>query len=174
MRAHSLIGPASSRSYSGVSKCALSFSIVALLALAGAQGRSATASSAESMPASQPATIASVRFAAVDVFVDSGSKPLAAYQLELTATKGEVKIVGIEGGEHAAFRTPPYYDPAAMMHDRVILAAFNTGTSLPSGKGRVARIHVQISGEVAPQYESRLVLAASSDGRRIAATAFVE
>jgi hypothetical protein len=132
------------------------------------------ASALASRQASQPATSPSVRFAAVDVYVDSGVTPLAAYQLEITAVQGDVKIVGIEGGEHAAFKIPPYYDPAAMMNHRVILAAFNTGSELPAGKSRVARVHVQVSGDVTPQYACKLVLAAASDGQRMAATASVE
>ena len=55
-----------------------------------------------------------VRFAPVDVYLDSGSRPLAAYQFELKVTQGKVKIVGVEGGEHEAFREAPYYDPAAL------------------------------------------------------------
>jgi hypothetical protein len=117
-----------------------------------------------------PATSPSVRFAAVDVYVDSGHQPLAAYQCELNAVRGGIKIVGIEGGEPAAFAEPPYYDPAAMMNDRVILAAFNTGKQLPTGKSRIARVHVQISGDAEPQYELKLEAAASSDGQRISAT----
>lgn len=112
------------------------------------------------------------RFAAVDVFIDSGSVPLAAYQFELKATRGAFKIVGIEGGEHAAFsKKPPYYDPAALMHDRVIIAAFNTGKDLPTGKTRVARVHVEISGNEEPQYDVQLIVAGGADGNPITATA---
>src|SRR5438552_2611435 len=66
------------------------------------------------------------RFGAMDIFIDSGSTPLAAYQIEIAATNGLAKIVGIEGGEHPAFQQPPFYDPKAMQHDRVILAGFST------------------------------------------------
>ena len=113
-----------------------------------------------------------VRFAAVEVFIDSGEQALAAWQFELAAERGDVKIVGIEGGEHPAFKSPPYYDPAAMQHDRVILAAFNTGSAenLPKGKTRIARIHVQIAGGVPPEYAIRLETAGGPDGGRIQAT----
>src|SRR5690349_2445231 len=66
------------------------------------------------------------RFRAIDIFVDSGSNPLAAYQLEFLATNGVAKITGIEGGENSAFKNPPHYDPKAMQHDRVVIAAFST------------------------------------------------
>jgi len=56
----------------------------------------------------------SVRFATVDIRIDPKNHPLAAYQLEVTADSPNVKLAGVEGGEHAAFREPPYYDPAAL------------------------------------------------------------
>jgi len=111
------------------------------------------------------------RFGCVEVFVDSGAQPLAAWQIELAAETGKVKIVGIEGGEHPAFKDAPHYDPAAIQHERVIIAAFNTGRDLPQGKTRVARIHVQITGNVEPEYAVRLEVAAAPDGRRVEATA---
>lgn len=111
-----------------------------------------------------------VRFEAVDVFVDSAEQPLAAYQFEFAAETGEVKIVGIEGGEHAAFREPPYYDPAALAQHRAIIAAFHTGADLPTGKTRVARIHVQVTGAAEPGYVAELQVAASADGKEIPAT----
>ncbi len=108
-----------------------------------------------------------VRFAAVHIYLDSGDKPVAAYQFELKARSGQIKIVGVEGGAHPAFREAPYYDPAALMNDRIIIAAFNTGTDLPQGRTRIATIHLQILGDAEPQYELKLVTAADRDGREI-------
>lgn len=110
-----------------------------------------------------------VRFEAIDVFVDSGHQPLAAYQFELASRTPGVEIVGIEGGEHAAFAEPPYYDPKAMNNNRVIIAAFNTGQNLPSGRSRVARIHVQLRGPGLREYETKLSVSADSDGQQIPA-----
>lgn len=110
-----------------------------------------------------------VHFEAIDVFVDSGTTPLAAYQCELKSRSEGVEIVGIEGGEHAAFSNPPYYDPRAMNHNRVILAAYHIGDDLPSGRSRVARIHVQLQGSGDREYETLLTASASSDGDRIPA-----
>ncbi len=110
-----------------------------------------------------------VRFAPLNVYIDSGAEPLAAYQFELKTTAGEVKIVGIEGGEHPAFADPPYYDPAALMQDRVIIAAFNTGDQLPTGKTRVATLHLQIIGDTEPEYELELTVAGTYDGEQIPA-----
>jgi hypothetical protein len=122
-----------------------------------------------------PATQADVRFASVDVYVDSGALPLAAYQCEIRATAGDVKVVGIEGNaEVAAFATPPYYDPKALLDKRLILAAFSTGTDLPTARTRVATIHVRIAGDVEPAYSIELTVAADADGHTIPATASVE
>jgi hypothetical protein len=111
-----------------------------------------------------------VRFEAVDVFIDTGDRPLAAYQFELKACVGHAKIVGIEGGEHQAFRSPPYYDPAALQNDRVIIADFDLGEDLPSGRSRVARIHLQVTGEEEPRYIAILQVAAAPAGQRISAS----
>ena len=110
-----------------------------------------------------------VRFAPVHVYLDSGDKPLAAYQFELRARTGQIKIVGVEGGEHPAFQEAPYYDPAALMSDRIIIAAFNTGSDLPHGRTRVATIHLQILGDAEPQYELKLIVAADKEGEKISA-----
>ncbi len=118
---------------------------------------------------SKDATGEKIRFAPVHIYIDPGDKPLAAYQFELTARTGQIKIVGVEGGEHPAFKEAPYYDPAALMNDRIIIAAFNTGTDLPHGRTRIATIHLQILGDAEPQYELKLVTVADDNGQRIPA-----
>jgi hypothetical protein len=112
-----------------------------------------------------------VQFRTVDISLDTKDKPLAAYQLEFSATAGDVKIVGIEGGEHPAFAQPPYYDPKAMQHDRVIIAAFSTETAdkLPKGKTRVASIHWQVKGAVEPKFELKVQTIADVRGDKIPA-----
>ena len=110
-----------------------------------------------------------VRFAPLHIYLDSGSRPLAAFQFELKAVAGQIKIVGVEGGQHAAFREAPYYDPAALANDRIIIAAFNTGSELPTGRTRIATIHLQIIGEAEPDYELKLVVAGDADAKEIPA-----
>jgi hypothetical protein len=110
-----------------------------------------------------------VRFAPLHIYLDSGSRPLAAYQFELKAATGKIKIVGVEGGRHAAFKEAPYYDPAALMEDRIIIAAFNTGSGLPKGRTRIATIHLQITGDIEPEYEVIPIVAGDQDGREIPA-----
>ena len=128
----------------------------------------------EAPPAEQPA--AASRFGYVDLFVDAADQPLAAYQLEFEATAGDVKIVGVEGGQHAAFKQAPYYDPEAMQRERVILAAFSTADAaeLPVGKTRVATIHLQTSGDIEPQYAIKLVTSATAEGAETPATLSIE
>jgi hypothetical protein len=119
---------------------------------------------------------AAPRFAVFDVFVDSGQRPLAAWQLDLRATKGTVKLVGVEGGEHAAFRQPPHYDPKALQGDRVRLAAFSTdvSASLPVGATRVATLHVQVTGRAEPVWTTKAEAAADADGKTIPITVTIK
>lgn len=114
-----------------------------------------------------------VHFRAVDIFVDSQDQPLAAYQLEFTASGSSAKIVGIEGGEPAAFREAPFYDPTAIQHERVIIGAFSTGPAdeLPTGKTRVATIHLQTTGREMPRFHVQVQTAATVGGRKISVQA---
>ena len=116
-----------------------------------------------------PENQSKVRFAPLHIYLDSGNKPLAAYQFELKAPAGQIKIVGVEGGQHKAFNEAPYYDPAALANDRIIIAAFNTGSELPKGRTRVATIHLQIIGDAEPDYELKLIVAADADANEIPA-----
>jgi len=116
------------------------------------------------------------RFCAVDIFVDSGSTPLAAYQVRFAVTNGVAKIVGIEGGEHAAFRQPPFYDPKAMQNELAVIASFSTAPAadLPKGKTRVATIHLRTTGSTPPRFELKLQIAADMQGNKIACLAGFE
>ena len=117
-------------------------------------------------PADQPAV--SAVFRALDVVIDSGDSELAAYQFELRAPKG-VELVGVESGEHPAFAKTPYYDPKALGGRRIIIAAFNTGDDLPTGKTRVCRVHVR---ETVPgaRYNIKLMVATDAGGNAIEAS----
>jgi hypothetical protein len=109
-----------------------------------------------------------VRFVACDVIIDPDGRPLGAYQVDFAAARlGDITIVGIEGGEHPAFEQPPFYDPKALMSERAILAAFSTDAALPDGPTRVARVHVRITGNAAPDLTVALTATAGPDGARL-------
>ena len=75
-----------------------------------------------------------VRFEAWDVSIGSKDRALAAYQFEFSDPSGRSLVAGVEGGEHSAFRDAPYYDSAALSKERLVVAAFDTGDELPTGK----------------------------------------
>ncbi len=111
------------------------------------------------------------RFEGVDIFVNTGAEHLGAYQVEFKVTTQNAVIVGIEGGEHPAFKEAPYYDAAAMQQERVILAAFSLAgsTELPQGKTRVATIHLLTQGSQKPECEVRIEVAGNSEAKPISA-----
>ncbi len=120
----------------------------------------------------QPASMRA-RFVAVDIFIDSGQSPLAAYQVDFSATDdGPVKVVGVEGGDVGPFHAAPYYDERAIQSERVIIGALSTlpPDQLPRGSVRVARIHL-MSSSATPTCTLTLTTAAGADAERIAATA---
>jgi hypothetical protein len=109
------------------------------------------------------------RFESRTVRVDAGDTPLAAYQFELRDPEGRIEIVGLEGGESAAFRDPPYYDADSLTRGRLVVAAFSTGEDLPTGATRVARLHLRIRGDGDPELDVQLVVAGDREGREIPA-----
>ncbi|HEU4339022.1 MAG TPA: hypothetical protein VFS19_03050 [Planctomycetota bacterium] len=102
------------------------------------------------------------RFVAVDVYVEAGDRKLAAWQVEI-GTDDRAAIVGVEGGEPAVYRDPPTYDPAAVQGGRIILAALTTGDA-PSGRVRVARLHLMESARV--DLEGKVLAAGAPGGAR--------
>jgi hypothetical protein len=108
-----------------------------------------------------------VRFVPLEIYVDPQEKPLGAYQFELKALAGQIKIVGVEGGAHPAFGRAPYYDPAALVQERIIIAAYSTDDSLPTQRTRVATVHLQVTGETEPNYQLHLMVAADRKGQPI-------
>ena len=130
---------------------------------------------AAARPAQQPAHAA--KFAAIDVFVDSGAAVLAAWQVEVKLGAG-AKLAGVEGGDAAGvYAAPPTYDPAALMGGRVIIASFSRedAAKLPAGRTRVARLHVQLPGggmtavAAAERFEAALQAAADAEGKKFEA-----
>ena len=111
-----------------------------------------------------------VRFQAMDIFIDSKTEALAAFQVDVRYEKDRVKIVGLEGGETESYQEPPYFDPKGMEHGRIILAGF-TLDDPPKGETRVARLHLRIQEEMMPDLTIWVMTAARPGGERIAAKA---
>jgi hypothetical protein len=116
-----------------------------------------------------------VRFEAVHVFIDSGNTPLSAYQFKLSDSQDRVQIVGVENGEHAAFGDAPFYDRETIGRlnaDHVIVAGYSTleAAKLPTGKTRIATVHLRVPGTAKVDYQLQLIAAADADGKNIQAT----
>ena len=114
-----------------------------------------------------------IRFTTVDVFLRT-DEPVAAWQFELREASGRMRVVGVENGDSAAFGEAPYYDVAAVTAgtaERVIVADYSLSppAELPSGRIRVATVHLQIDGSGDPDYVLSLVAAGGADGAPIRA-----
>ena len=118
-------------------------------------------------------------FAAVPVYVDPGGRPLAAYQFALSATNANLRVVGLENGEHPAFATPPYHDPAAIAEGdagaRIVVADFSlrAADALPTARVRVTTVMVQVTrlpgvaADARVDYRLELMAAGDPAGDRI-------
>ena len=111
------------------------------------------------------------RFVPVDVFLDS-PEPVAAWQFELKDRNGSMKVVGVENGGSDGFQRAPYYDRGAVARgdaERIVVADYSLaeGSALPSGRVRVATVHLLLDGDA--DFELNLVTANSADGRPIEA-----
>lgn len=133
----------------------------------------ATATIAQVTPPADDTPDTTPRFVPVEVSIESGARPLAAYQISVRATNGDVSIVGIEGSDAGSvFADPPYYDPRAMQRDHVIIADFSTAAAdtLPRGRIRIATIHLRVAGDEVPAFRAELTAAADDRGAPIDAT----
>jgi hypothetical protein len=127
----------------------------------------ALSASAASVARGDASTSPSVRFETIDVYVDSGSTGLGAYQFEFHVVGGNAEVVGVEGGATPAYAAAPYYDPSALRGGSLIVAAFQAEGTLPSGRTRVATLHLMVRGDRDPDYDLKLVVAADQDGNSI-------
>ncbi len=121
---------------------------------------------------------ADARFATIDVYVDS-PEPLAAWQFELSEATGAMAVVGVENGESAAFAGTPHYDLDAVAQgraERIIVADYSLGESatLPTGRTRIATVHVRLTGAQTPEFELQLIAAGNAAGQAIDAAAVLE
>ena len=114
---------------------------------------------------------APIRFTSVDVYINA-AEPMAAWQLEFSATSGAMKVVGVENGESNAFDGAPYYDRETVENgraDRIVVADYSLvdEDELPSGRVRVTTLHLMLTGEEATEFDTRLIVATNQNGTRI-------
>ena len=97
---------------------------------------------------------------------------MAAYQLKISDERAAVKILSVEGGEHASFAEAPKFDPKAIQRDVMKMAAFSLDVAekLPSGRVRVASLHVEIGPGLTPEWKAVVEAAAGPKGKKISAT----
>lgn len=101
-------------------------------------------------------------FEVVDIVIDTGGRPMAAYQFEVIC---DAKLLGVENGDFDP--RAPYHDPAALQTGRIVVAQY-TLAGAPSGKVRVAALHVQHDGK--PDYQAKIIVVAGPEGERMDAT----
>lgn len=114
------------------------------------------------------------RFTVLEIYLET-AEPLAAWQFELRESTGSMRVVGIENGDSDAFGEAPYYDLAAVSGgaaDRIVVADYSLrpATELPTGRSRVATVHVQLEGTADPEYVLNLMAAGGADGEPIQAS----
>lgn len=114
----------------------------------------------------------SLRFVPLEIQLDS-PEPVAAWQFELNDRAAATKVVGVENGGHPAFRRAPYYDRTAIAQgdtSRIVVADYSLADAaqLPSGRFRLATLHLMVRGE--PDFELSLITATATDGNVIDAS----
>ena len=125
-------------------------------------------------PSLPQSDLSAVRFAALDIYLET-AEPLAAWQFELRESAGRMRVVGVENGDSAAFGGTPYYDLEAVSEgaaDRIIVADYSMrpADKLPTGRSRIATVHVQLEGPADPDYVLSLMAAGGADGDPIQAS----
>lgn len=116
------------------------------------------------------------KFLALDVYLQA-DQPVAAWQFEFSG--GNSRIVGVENGESSAFDGAPYYDREAVQRgtaDRVVVADFSLAApaALPSGRVRIATLHLVLESAGEPEFNLDLVTAVTHDGAAIDASIALE
>jgi hypothetical protein len=97
-----------------------------------------------------------------DLWIEDFEGELGAWQVELRDLGSATELIGIEGGEHAAYREPARYDPAALQGGHIVLAAFSTADDLPRGSTRVATLHLMT--KTIPDWATTLEVAVNGAG----------
>jgi hypothetical protein len=110
-------------------------------------------------------------FTTVRVLLDS-NQPVSAWQFELTGNA--IEIVGVESGNAQGYNDPPYYDPQALSHNRIIVGAYTLNENPPAGKIHVATLHIQYDLSVNPDFKVRLMAVGNKEGTHTPATVEIQ
>ena len=129
---------------------------------------------AAAWPGSSHADGSEVRFAALDIHLES-AEPVAAWQFKLSEAGARMIVVGVENGDSPVFGKAPYYDRKAVSDgraDRIVVADFTLrpAAELPVGRVRIATVHVRLTGASEPDYVLRLVTAGNAQGEPVPAS----
>lgn len=122
-----------------------------------------------------------MRVISYDIKLDTGSRPLAAFQVEVELSAPDTAAVTglwLRGGDHPALQRRPYFNnrvtrdlknkPGSRV--RIPLANFDTGGDLPTGDMLVARVVLTVVGTGHPGVTARLVVAAGPEATAIPAS----
>ena len=114
------------------------------------------------------------RFSVLEIYLET-AEPVAVWQFELREASGTMRVVGVESGDSDAFGEAPYYDLAAVSGgaaDRIVVADYSLrpAAELPTGRSRVATVHVRLEGTADPEYVLNLMAAGGANGEPIQAT----
>ncbi len=120
----------------------------------------------------QASQLESPRFVAIDVYLESPHS-VAAWQFEVSARNGEMKLVGIEGGSSEHFRGAPFYDREILrgsQTDKILVADYSLADEalLPIGRFRIATLHLMLLGEA--DLDAALMVTTTSEGESISAS----
>ena len=113
-------------------------------------------------------------FGTIVLTIDTAGQELAGWQLRADFGESDARIVGIEGGENAAFSDAPHYDPRALNGGEIVLAALSSHQELPTGPTIVAVIHVEHDRSGLPPLEVSELIAVGADGNETPATVIQE
>ena len=120
----------------------------------------------------QASQLETPRFVPIEVYLDS-PLPVAAWQFEVSARNGEMKLVGIEGGSSEHFRGAPFYDREILrgsQTDKILVADYSLADEalLPIGRFRIATLHLMLHGEA--DLDAALMVTTTREGEPINAS----
>ncbi|MEM6553881.1 MAG: hypothetical protein AAF750_17330 [Planctomycetota bacterium] len=114
-------------------------------------GPTTAPTSPQAIPLQRDGSPPAGHFFSIPITLDPQGQPLAAYQLELTATHGTFQIVGIENAPNlSAYPNPARYDRTTAHPDqpldRLILADFSLAPpeDLPTEPTVIATVHAYV------------------------------